>query len=78
VPCNIAEGQARQGKKEFVQFLSHAEGSLAGLDTQLSPAVELGYYPHPDAQPTVAAIAELKKMIASLRRRLAVWLSTSS
>ena len=35
VASNIAEGQARQGKREFVQFLSHAEGSLAELDTQL-------------------------------------------
>ena len=24
VPSNIAEGQARSGRKEFVQFLSHA------------------------------------------------------
>jgi four helix bundle protein len=25
VPSNIAEGQARQGRREFVHFLSHAE-----------------------------------------------------
>jgi four helix bundle protein len=42
VPSNIAEGQARQGRREFVQFLSHAEGSLAELDTRLALAVELG------------------------------------
>ncbi len=33
-PSNIAEGQARHTSGEFVQFLSHAEGSLAELDTQ--------------------------------------------
>jgi four helix bundle protein len=43
VPSNIAEGQARQGRREFVQFLSHAEGSLAELDTQLLLSVELDY-----------------------------------
>jgi len=34
VPSNIAEGQARNTRGEFIQFLSHAEGSLAELDTQ--------------------------------------------
>ena len=50
VPSNIAEGQARRGRKEFVQFLSHAEGSLAELDTQLRLAVELGCCPRCEAQ----------------------------
>lgn len=36
VASNIAEGQARNGTKEFLQFLSHAGGSLAELETQLS------------------------------------------
>jgi four helix bundle protein len=35
IPSNIAEGQARHTTKEFIQFISHAEGSLAELDTQL-------------------------------------------
>jgi four helix bundle protein len=77
VPSNIAEGQARQGRREFVQFLSHAEGSLAELDTQLTLAIELGYCRHSDAQQSVAVIAELQKMIASLRRKLAVRLATN-
>lgn len=34
IPCNIAEGAARQGKKEFKNFLSMAQGSLSELDTQ--------------------------------------------
>lgn len=35
IPSNIAEGQARHTTGEFVQFISHAEGSVAELDTQL-------------------------------------------
>lgn len=35
IPSNIAEGAARSSKKEFAQFLSIAQGSLAELDTQL-------------------------------------------
>jgi len=35
VPSNIAEGAARHTKKEFVNFLHIAQGSLSELDTQL-------------------------------------------
>jgi len=35
IASNIAEGAARQGKKEFVQFLYVALGSANELDTQL-------------------------------------------
>jgi four helix bundle protein len=42
IPSNIAEGQARHTTGEFIQFISHAEGSLAELDTQLKVGIELG------------------------------------
>jgi four helix bundle protein len=70
VPSNIAEGQARQGKREFVQFLSHAEGSLAELDTQLLLAVELGYCSESTATPIGSLVTELQKMVTALRMRL--------
>ncbi len=35
IPSNIAEGAGRQGKREFRNFLSVAQGSLSELDTQL-------------------------------------------
>jgi four helix bundle protein len=76
-PSNIAEGQARQGRKEFVQFLSHAEGPLAELDTQLTLAVELGYCQHSAARTGAAMIVELQKMLASLRRKVTVRLATN-
>jgi four helix bundle protein len=43
VPSNIAEGAGRSSKKEFLQFLSIARGSLNELDTQLLIAKDLGY-----------------------------------
>jgi four helix bundle protein len=70
VPSNIAEGQARQGRREFVQFLSHAEGSLAELDTQLKLADDLGYCRNLNLPETVDRIVELQKMMASLRRKV--------
>jgi four helix bundle protein len=44
IPSNIAESAARQGNKEFIQFLHVALGSAAELETQLIIAgeVELG------------------------------------
>jgi four helix bundle protein len=43
VPTNIIEGQARQYKKEFVQFLYIAKGSLEESNYQLFLAKDLGY-----------------------------------
>jgi four helix bundle protein len=43
IPSNIAEGQARRTTGEFVQLISHAEGSCAELDTQLILSVELAF-----------------------------------
>lgn len=38
LPANIAEGAARKGSKEYLQFLSFASGSLSELDTPLAVA----------------------------------------
>ena len=77
VPSNIAEGQTRHGRREFVQFLSIAEGSFAELDTQLTLAVELAYSHPSDADRSVATVAELQKMMASLRGKLTARLATN-
>lgn len=44
IPSNISEGAARKGKKEFINFLYIALGSLAELETQLEIALRLEYY----------------------------------
>jgi len=70
VPSNVAEGQARNTTGEFIQFISHAEGSAAELDTQLHLSVEFGFVATSDATPVFAAIDEIRRMLNSLRRRL--------
>jgi four helix bundle protein len=71
IPSNIAEGQARRTTREFIQFVAHAEGSLAELDTQMVIATELGYCGLQEVQCTRDLILELRKMLNALRRRLA-------
>ena len=51
IPSNIAEGQARRTTPEYIQFISHAEGSAAELDTQIILAVELSFCRKTDALP---------------------------
>jgi four helix bundle protein len=70
VPSNIAEGQARRTSGEFVQSLSHAEGSLAELDTQLVLSTEFRYCETNQAAKLHEAISELRKMLNSLRRKI--------
>ena len=71
VPSNLAEGHARNTTGEFVQFISHAEGSLAELETQVILAVELGFCPASEARPIQEVIVEIQKMANALRRSLA-------
>ncbi|MSV30761.1 MAG: four helix bundle protein [Bryobacterales bacterium] len=70
VPSNIAEGQARNTTGEFIQFLSHAVGSVSELDTQLILSVELGYCSQARTETARSLILELRKMITALRRKL--------
>lgn len=43
IPSNIAEGAARNTKKEFIQFLHIALGSTSEVETQLIIAEKLGF-----------------------------------
>src|SRR5919201_274734 len=70
IPSNIAEGQARNTTGEFIQFISHAEGSIAELDTQLILSIELNFCRAAAADPAFELIGELRRMLNALRRKL--------
>ena len=70
VPSNIAEGQARHTTGEFIQFISHAEGSVAELDTQLTLCQDLNLLTSEDSTKAVNLLEELRRMLNSLRRKL--------
>jgi four helix bundle protein len=79
VPSNIAEGQGRATRGEFVQFLCHARGPLCEVETQIIIATNL-HYIAPDRSVALSdRITEvgriLNGLIASLQRKT---VSTSS
>ncbi len=72
VPTNIAEGFARNGSKELLQFLAIAGASLSELDTLLELATRLGYVT--DSENLRKAVDEVSGLVmglsASIRRKL--------
>lgn len=72
VPSNIAEGAARETRKEFIRFLTLARGSLAELETQWLISGELGYR-EPESELDTAinhVFAALGALMKSERSRL--------
>lgn len=70
VPANIAEGQARLHRKEFIHHLSIARGSLAEVDTLLVVAHELEYIDSNRLDTVTEEIAEVRRMLHGLLNRL--------
>jgi four helix bundle protein len=68
IPCNIAEGAARRGKREFRNFLSMAQGSLSELDTQLDLGILLGYVSTEDLGELGDELLRIDKMLSGLIR----------
>jgi four helix bundle protein len=70
IPSNIAEGAARQGKREFKNFVSMAQGSLSELDTQLELSVLLGYANREDLEGITTHFVRVDKMLTGLIKSL--------
>jgi four helix bundle protein len=66
VPSNIAEGAARNTKREFANFLHMAQGSISELDTQLEIAVALGYASRDGLASLVERLERIDKMLSGL------------
>jgi len=70
IASNIAEGAARQGKAEFRNFLSMAQGSSSELDTQLDLALRLGYLGSEKYHEVSSVAIRVDKMFTALIRSL--------
>jgi four helix bundle protein len=70
VPANIAEGYERNHRKEYLQFLFIAKGSLGELDTLLLLARDLGYMTIEEFSQVHAKRNETMKMLQGLIKSL--------
>jgi len=68
IPSNIAEGAARKGDKEFLQFLNVSLGSLSELETQYLIAIRLEFVE--DSIEIDQLIKEVRKLIIGTRNYL--------
>lgn len=66
IPSNIAEGQRRGHKAEFIQFLRIAFGSGAELETQLLIAYKIKYLSKDAYDKLSALLEEIMKMLNKL------------
>jgi four helix bundle protein len=69
IAANISEGAARQTKKEFIQFLHMAQGSLSELDTHLEICGRLSYLKENNAQ-GLSVLMEDDKILTGLIKSL--------
>jgi four helix bundle protein len=72
VASNIAEGQARNSTKEFVQFLFIAKGSSCELETQLILCVDIGYFDELEISECVNLVCRIGQMITALTKKLQI------
>jgi four helix bundle protein len=70
VPANIAEGAARQSPKEFIHFLSNAQGSASELDTELIIAYRLNYLSNDKFAELQAMLEKISRLITGLSQHL--------
>lgn len=70
VSANIAEGAGLQSVKEFVHFLSNAQGSASELSTEILIAFRLGYLDEHTFETTHDELDQIGRMIHGLSQHL--------
>jgi four helix bundle protein len=69
VPSNIAEGKGRFSRKELLQFLFHARGSLLELQTQITIGRELGFLAAAEGEKLTDLASEVGRLLNGLVNR---------
>lgn len=70
IPANIAEGQGKIFRKEFLRHLSIARGSLCELETHLILACRLDYLNEDELTTTWKSIQSVGRLLNGLIRAL--------
>ena len=72
VPANIAEGNARHHPREYLHFLSIAQGSMAELRSHLDLAFRLSYFRRRDLDVAMHFHERVGKMLTKLVQSLSI------
>ena len=70
IPANIAEGCGRETDADFARFLQIAAGSASELDYHLLLARDLKFMGDQDYMAVMETLAEVRKMLTGLIKRL--------
>ena len=70
IPSNIAEGNARNSRRDYARFVSMASGSAAELQTQLLLARDLELADVQSVEDCLAVCEQVSKMLYRLQQAL--------
>ena len=70
IPANIAEGNGRKGSKEYLQFLSIANGSMKELETHLLIAERLKFLTKETLTPLQTQLEKTGCLLTALRKSI--------
>ena len=70
IPSNIAEGHRRESTREYLNFVSIAQGSLAEVETQIEIAARLGYMETSHLALLTESISSIGRQLYALRNAL--------
>ncbi len=70
IASNIAEGNGRATRGEYVQFLGHARGSNCELQTQLTIASNLRFCGKQEHEAADHLSAEISRILNALMKKL--------
>lgn len=70
IPSNLAEGAARSGRKEFLQFINIAQGSLSELDAQVELSKEWGFLDQKNYNNILAELKMISRQLFGLAKAI--------
>jgi four helix bundle protein len=75
IAANIAEGAGRKSNKEFMYFLSNAQGSTSEVETELLIACRLSYLSRSSFASLQTSLDKIGQMIHGLSRHIRLKMS---